>query len=438
MKLSRNLVLAALTLGPLALSAGAEPREPDASMEALSARLSNPEYELRNAAARQLAEYGEQGCAAVVDAYTAGSCYQYLMGECFEALDADLARELLPRYLMSEHDQVVHYAAMAVKEREMADLGPALADSLEALGPGRGCWGPAHALRVLAPGEATARHILAAGRRIGEAPEVVCFGEIDEEPYRAWLTAEERLHYLITHKLRGLDSGPESLNIDLGHTEGSWEYYWDRDDEAFLIEHRKLVIDTLRPQLLEGSPLAALLLGLLRDETAVPALRRHYLETVEFYGWETSYPDELADGQYPRHHAFEQALTAITGVPLDEALPLSDDDHRALLQRTDPAALYVLSRLRPQEARVIVIDQFRTRGRRLGRFHAAIIIHGNSMVPVGTSEAEVRTWLGPPDRDEGDSWEYETSGLVAPMTLAIAFDGGQVTGTDLVEGDRYD
>ncbi len=438
MKLSRNLVIAALTLGPLALSAEGAPRSPDASMDALVSRLSNPEFELRNGAARQLAAYGASGCDAVVEAYTAGACYQYLMGKCFEALDVELARELLPGYLLSEHDQVVHYAAMAVKDRELAGLAGALSDSLAAMGPGRGCWGPAHALRVLAPGEETARRILETGRRVGEAPEVGCFGEIDEEPYRAWLTAEERLHYLISHKLRSLDGGPETLNIDLGHTEGSWEYYWDRDDEAFFIAQRQRVIDTLRPRLEEGSPLAALLLGLVRDDGAVSALRRHYLDTREFYGWETSYPNELADGQFPRHHAFEQALIAITGVPLAEALPLSEEAHRALLQRTDPAALYVLSRLRPEEARVIVLDQFRIRGKRLGRFHAAIIIHDLEMVPVGTTEADAEAWLGPPDGREGGTWEYETSGLVAPMTLALRFDEGRLAGTDLVEGDRYD
>jgi hypothetical protein len=438
MKLSRCLVIAALTLGPLALSAEAAPRSPDASMDALVSSLSNPEFELRNAAARQLAGYGATGCDAVVEAYTAGACYPYLMGDCFEALAPDLARDLLPRYLLSTHDQVVHYAAMAVKDRELADLAPALSASLAAMGPGRGCWGPAHALRVLAPGEETARRILETGRRVGEAPEVGCFGEIDEEPYRAWLTAEERLHYLISHKLLGLEGGPETLNIELGHTEGSWEYYWDRDDEAFLIAQRKLVIDTLRPRLEAGSPLAALLLGLVRDDGAVPALRRHFLDTKEFYGWETSYPNELADGQFPRHHAFEQALTAITGVPLAEALPLSEEAHRALLQRTDPAAQYVLSRLRPAEARVIVLDQFRSRGSRLGRFHAAIIIHDHAMVPVGTPEAEVTAWLGPPDDGDGGMWRYETAGLVAPMTLILEFDEGRLVRTQLEEGNRYD
>jgi len=439
MKLSRNLVLATLTLGPLALSAGAAPRAPDASMDALVSRLSNPEYELRNTAARQLAEYGEAGCDAVVNAYTAGACYQDLMGECFEALERSVAADLLPNYLLSEHDQVVHYAALAAKEREMADLTPALAASLEALGPGRGCWGPAYALRTLAPGEGSARLILEAGRRVGQTPEVSCFSEIDEEPYRDWLTAEERLHYLLTHKLRGLEGGAECLNIDLRHPEQSWEYYWDQDDQAFLLEHREMVIEALRPRLVdEGSSLAALLLGLLRDEQAVEPLRRHFIETVEFYGWETSYPDELDHGQFPRHHAYEQALEAITGQPLDVALRLSDEEHRLLSQRTDPAALYVLSRLHPDEARTIVLDQFRTRGERLGRFYAALIIHGYDLLPPGTTRQEALALLGPPDRDAGGVWQYDTEGLVSPMTLALEFDHGKLVGSRLDQGERYD
>lgn len=375
----------------------------------------------------------------MVDAYTSGGCFQYLMGECFEALDADLARDLLPRYLLSERDQVVHYAAMTVRDREMSELVPALAPSLDALGPGRGCWGPAHALRTLAPGEDSARRILDAGRRVGEAPAVDCFGEIDEAPYRAWLTPDERLHYLITHKLRGLDGGPECLNIDLQHPQLTWEYYWDEDDEAFLREHRERVLDQLRPRLAEeGSPLAALLLGMLRDAAAVDDLRRHFVGAVEFYGWETSYPDELADGQFPRHHAYEQALTAITGLPLAEALPLPDEDRDALLARKDPAALYTLHRLRPEEARIAVLNDFRTRGPRMGRFYGAITIHNAGMLQPGTTASDAADLLGPPDRTEGETWSYETDGLVAPMTMVLVFEDGGLAETRLVEGERYD
>jgi len=431
---------ALLLAAAIGLHARACPEVATSVPDPLVEQLASEDFDTRNAAARQLATHGAEGCAAVVAEYRAGRAYKYLMGECFEQLAADVARDELPRYLADGDDEVAHYAAMAVKERGMAELLPTLVAALQDMNRGRRGWALAHTLWEMAPGEDSARRILDAGRVLEEPPQVANFYLIDQQPYRGWLTDEERLTYLLDRKLSSLDHGPECLNIELDRIEETRApYYWDDDDDAFLVAHREKVVERLRPRLDEdGSPLAALLLGHLGDEEAVPHLRRHFFSTVEFYGWETSYPDELHPMQFPRLHAYEQALTKLTSQPLEQALPLSDEQRADLLRRQDATALYVLHRLSPADARAIVLEQFRTRGNRMGRFHAALILHGYDMLEPGAGEREIHALLGPPDRTEPGRWHYDTSGLVAPMTLEIHLTGGRLVETRLAEGDRYD
>jgi len=434
-----------LTLASLAFAlaavvgAGSSPWTDDAPLDRLVAELASRDFDTRNGAARQLASYGAEGCAAVVAEHRAGRAFKYLMGECFEALAEEVARVELSRYLADEDDEVAHYAAQTVQARAMTELLPDLVRALEAMDRGRSGWAHARALWQLVPTDESARRILDAGRTLGDPPEVANFYLIDRQPYRAWLTDEERLHYLLDTKLASLDHGPECLNIELDRIEQTRApYYWDDDDDAFLVAHRQQAVEQLRPRLAEeGSPLAALLLGHLGDEEAVPHLRRHFLSTVEFYGWETSYPDELHPMQFPRLHAYEQALAKLTGQPLEQSLVLTEPQRADLLRRQDATALYVLHRLSPEHARAIVLEQFRTRGNRMGRFHAALIIHGYSMLEPDTGERQIHALLGPPDRTEPGRWHYDTGGLVAPMTLELRIEAGRLVETGLVEGDRY-
>src|SRR5687767_15915093 len=111
-----------------------------------------------------------------------------------------------------------------------------------------------------------------------------------------------------------------------------------------------------------GSPMAALMLAQLRAQQAVPEIKRWFVDVKDMYGWETSRPCALDEGQHPTRLAYEEALRALTGQAVETLIILSDADRkrlRASATADDEDALYVLSRLSPQDALDLIAPKFK-------------------------------------------------------------------------------
>ncbi len=200
-------------------------------------------------------------------------------------------------------------------------------------------------------------------------------------------TVDARLDELIDRELVQIDHGPAALDVHLPRGADE-DRYWSVADQAFLKTHAGKVRPRMRAALkADGSARAAFVLGLLGDREALPELRKRFLETREFYSWESSLPDVLSAQQYPRHHAYEQAVVAITGA-----------ERAALAKRAragDYAALYVLHRDAPQAIAPLIF--------------------------------EVRRRLGPPDL-MGERWIWRLKGWGRDYRVAVPVTKGRTSG----------
>ena len=104
-------------------------------------------------------------------------------------------------------------------------------------------------------------------------------------------------------------------------------------------KHRSQVIDIMLVRLRDrGSIEAALVLGYFKEPKALPDLKKWFIESDGFYGWEGGW-DELNYSQFPSHHCYEEAIKHITGKPINEIIKLTDEQATQLVQEYCQASL---------------------------------------------------------------------------------------------------
>ncbi|MCP5050675.1 MAG: outer membrane protein assembly factor BamE [bacterium] len=251
----------------------------------------------------------------------------------------------------------------------------------------------------------------------------------------------KRLDNLLNQKLVARVGNPEALEIKLAPKEKYDEQLLtDNDDRAFLEKHKARAIEMMLPRLDEtGSTTAALVLGYFKEPKALAALKKWFIKSENFYGWETSFPDELSPNQYTHQHCYEEAITFITGKPLHEAISLSETEEKSLVERFhkneggSAAALYVLYRLKPGTASREFARHYRDTPKE-DRFSPCLTMKGY-FIKKGFSQAEVRELVGEPDSIKDQTWNYECGGgWVDPETkyfLTVTFDGDKVAGVEV-------
>lgn len=100
-----------------------------------------------------------------------------------------------------------------------------------------------------------------------------------------------------------------------------------------LIQDRAAVEQALLDRLGNGSIGAAVLLGEMKCQRALPLLREILLKERYFYGWEGSYDSPgcfLDDSQYARQMACIRAIESIAGKPIAQAVVLTEAERKAL------------------------------------------------------------------------------------------------------------
>jgi hypothetical protein len=256
---------------------------------------------------------------------------------------------------------------------------------------------------------------------------------------------DQRLNQLLNETLVNRVGNPEALNIKLNPVEKyDEELLTDKSDREFLEKHRDKAIDILLPQLKDtGSQSAALLLGYFKEPKALPHLKHWFVHSGNFYGWETSFPDELNYSMFTHQHCYEEAIKHITGKELNEAITLTEEDVNFLVERYrqdkegTEAALYVLYRLKPETAASEFSRRFLDSPKD-ERFKPCLTLKGY-FLKIGMSPEVTRQMAGEPDKINGQVWTYDCgNGWVNPesrYTLTVTFENDKVAALDFSENE---
>jgi hypothetical protein len=252
--------------------------------------------------------------------------------------------------------------------------------------------------------------------------------------FAALPASADALDRLLTEELPNRIGGPGVLEVRLG-SQNPDEALGSPAELELLSRRRSEVVARLLPELeRRGSPIAALVLGHLRERRALAALRRWYLESRDFYGWETSSPCYVEPANHPARHAYEEAWRHITGRPLVRAVRLEADE-LAHLERAarqgEEGPLYALYRLSPERARQVVAADFRNSRDPDARFFLVYMI-AEHFVELGLSPAAVVAEWGSPDELDGPVWRYFAEG-VRPVALELTFRGGRLASARVSE-----
>ncbi len=295
----------------------------------------------------------------------------------------------------------------------------------------------AEALWKVGPNDQSAEAILNVARKYNGQYKEALFEIVDNPIGRKHMTEAERLNFLLNYKLGMIVGHPEALEISLDPPkEYEQDLLSDNDDRLFLEKHRSQVIDIMLVELRDsGSTVAALLLGYFKESKALPDLQKWFIESDSFYGWEGNW-NELDYYQFPNRHCYEEAITHITGKPINEVIKLTDEQVMQLVQgyrqpkSYDHASkLYVLFRLKPHIAREEATRKFRNSTKE-ERFRFCHLMP--DLLPKGLLLTEVRRLLGEPDRVRESSWFYDcgNSPIDRPHILTITFDNDKVIKID--------
>jgi len=259
------------------------------------------------------------------------------------------------------------------------------------------------ALWVTSPTEASAQAIIDLAR-ICDDHGLYVF--LDNPIGRALMTDEEWLALILKYKLQMALGGPGALDFSLSHNDF---LVLDAGERAVMDRHRADILPQMRTELAEsGGCVPAMVLGYFKDAESLPHLRRLFLGTAEFYGWEGSFPDILAYNQYPLHHCYEEAIEAIAGKSLEEYIVLSEgekEELQARYRKGEEAALYALSRLDPETASKELSSEFKAK-EDAQRYTAAYLL-ALHFLEKGMGEEGVRNILGRPNASEAQVWTYE-------------------------------
>ena len=321
-----------------------------------------------------------------------------------------------------------------------SSAAPALTKAMERVQDRYVRWNIARALWHVAPNDRSAEAILNVARKYEGQSKEALFGIVDNPIGRGHMTEAERLNFLLNHKLAMRVGVPEALDIRLNPQKEYEQLLYDKADRLFLEKHRSQAVDIMRVRLRDrGSPVAALLLGYFKEPKALPDLKKWFIESDYSYGWEGAW-NRLDYYNFPVHHCYEEALTHITGKPINALIQLTDAQVTQLVegyrQNADEPTLYVLFRLKPDIARQEAARKFRrlreettkeTWEIKLDRFLLCVSIQ--DLLPKGLLLTEVRELLGEPDKVRESSWFYDcgTSPIDNPYVLTITFDNGRLS-----------
>ena len=337
--------------------------------------------------------------------------------------------------LDDKDERIVEIAAEALMKHGDRSAAPALTKAMKRVQDDDARWSIANALWHVEPNDPSAQAILNVARKQEKQSNRELFAIIDNPIGRRHMTETERLDFLLNYKLSMTVGYPEALDIHLDpQEEYDRELLWDKADRLFLEKRRDRVVDMMLAKLRDnGSQVAALLLGYFKEPKALPDLKKWFIETDNYYGWEGSW-NELNYGCYPVHHCYEEAIKHITGKPIDAVIKLTDAQVTQLVERYRHAEsgrgaskLYVLFRLKPDIAREEAARKFR-RATTAKRFYFYQMMQ--NLLPKGLLLTDVRRLLGEPDRVRESSWFYDcgTSPIARdPYVLTITFDNGRLS-----------
>lgn len=269
--------------------------------------------------------------------------------------------------------------------------------------------------------EKTATAILKAAMHFTESYRFQIIRVVDQEYRNRLLDPEERLQLIYW----SLPEGVDALGIDLRVTSGDRVLVKSLEDagllRAYASDAKDLAFNELRRN---GNCRAALLSGYLKDEHAIPELERWFLQNSYFYGWETSFPDALGENNYPYHYCYERALEHITSKPLTDVFLLTEAEISRLVMKYREgkqdayAALYVLTKLRPEIADQEMIRAFRVSGE--SRFILCNQIQ--SILKPGMRKEEVLQKLGRPEQEPESVWHYDCGPAIIEEKAALRLD----------------
>lgn len=364
--------------------------------------------------------------------------YSYRVQKVYERLTTAAAKKELIALLDAQDERILEISAQALMKHSDSSVASALTKAMKRVQDDYVRWNIARALWKVGPNDQSAQAILNVARKYKGQDKEALFEIVDNPIGRKHMTEAERLTFLLNYKLGMIVGYPEALAISLDPPkEYEQDLLSDNDDRLFLEKHRSQVIDIMLVCLRDsGSTVAALLLGYFKESKALSDLQKWFIESDHFYGWGGGW-DELNYQQFPRHHCYEEAITHITGKPINEVIKLTDEQVTQLVQGYRQAKsyerrskLYVLFRLKPHIAREEATQKFRNLTKQ-ERFRFCHLMP--DLLPRGLSLTEVRRLLGEPDRVRESSWLYDCGNSPIdnnPYVLTITFGNDRVIQID--------
>ena len=407
----------------------------------LIATLFSDEGEIWREAVQPLAQLEEKVVQPLAEEAKKRGADFYRVQKVYEHLTTAAAKKELIALLDAQDERILEISAQALMEHGDSSAAPALTKAMKRVQDDYIQWSIACALWEVGADDQSAQAILNIARKYKGQSKEALFEIVDNPIGRRHMTEAERLDFLLNYKLGMIVGVPEALDISLDPPgEYESELLSDNDDRVFLEKYRSQVIDIMRVRLRDsGSTVAALLLGYLKESKALPDLQKWFIESDSSYGWEGNW-NELSYERFPSRHCYEEAITHITGKPINEVIKLTDEQVTQLVQGYRQAKsydqapkLYVLFRLKPHIAREEATRKFRnsTKEKRFRFCHLM-----PDLLPRELSLTEVRRLLGAPDRVRESSWFYDcgTSPIDNPHVLTITFDNDRVI---KIDADRH-
>ena len=403
------------------------------SVAELIDKLFSDKREIWRSAVQPLAQLEEKIVQPLAEEVKKKGKDSYRVQMVYEHLTTAAAKKELIALLDGQDGRILKISAQALMKHGDSSASPALTKAMKRVQGYQLRWNIARALWKVGPNDQSAQAILNIARTYKGQHKDELFAIVDDPIGRRHMTEAERLNFLLNYQLVMTVAGPHALEISLDPPgEYESELLSDNDDRLFLEKHRSQVIDIMLVKLRDrGSKVAALLLGYFKEPKALPDLQKWFIESHNYYGWEGAW-NELSYGCYPVHHCYEEAITHITGKPINEVIKLTDAQVTQLVERYRHAEsgrgaskLYVLFRLKPDIAREEAARKFRS-ATTTERFWFYQMMH--DLLPKGLLLTEVRRLLGDPDEVRESSWFYDCgkSPIDNPHVLTITFDNDRV------------
>ncbi len=397
-------------------------------------------WEMWREAVQPLAQLEEKIVQPLAEEVKERGKYSYRVQKVYEHLTTAAAKKELIALLDDKDERICQIAAEALMKHGDSTAAPALTKALKRVQDDYTRWNIACALWKVGPNDQSAQAILNIARKSKGQSKEELFAIVDDPIGHRHMTETERLSFLLNYKLGMIVGVPEALEISLDPPQEYERELLSDNDRFFLEKHRSQVVDIMLVRLRDsGSTVAALLLGYFKESKALSDLQKWFIESDHFYGWEGNW-NELSYYQFPDRHCYEEAITHITGKPINGVIKLTDEQVTQLVQGYRQAKsydhiskLYVLFRLKPHIAREEATRKFRNATKE-ERFRFCHLMP--DLLPRELSLTEVRRLLGEPDRVRESSWFYDcgNSPIDNPHVLTITFDNDRVI---KIDADRH-